>query len=140
MPSFMLLLHQSPSKFQDLSPEDIQKIIARYSAWRAELVRQNKLRGGEKLANDGGRRLRIQGNQVSVTDGPYSEASPTTHTPGSPVLHPTARSMWCERIESCVRSMPTRRPACRRRWTRSPSPLHRISSNSLKSWKTSNSA
>jgi hypothetical protein len=75
MPSFMLLLHQSPSKFQDLSPEDIQKIIARYSAWRAELVRQNKLRGGEKLTNDGGRRLRIQGNQVSVTDGPYSEAA-----------------------------------------------------------------
>ena len=75
MPSYMLLLHQSPSKFQDLAPEDIQQIIARYTTWRSELVRQNKLRGGEKLGNDGGRRLRIQGDQVSVTDGPYSEAA-----------------------------------------------------------------
>ena len=75
MPSYMLLLHQSPSKFQDLAPEDIQQIITRYTAWRSELVRQNKLRSGEKLTNDGGRRLRIQGDQVSVTDGPYSEAA-----------------------------------------------------------------
>ena len=75
MPSYMLLLHQSPSKFQELAPEDIQQIIARYTAWRSELVRQNKLRSGEKLTNDGGRRLRIQGDQVSVTDGPYSEAA-----------------------------------------------------------------
>jgi len=71
----MLLLHQSPSKFQDLAPEDIQQIITRYTAWRSELVRQNKLRSGEKLTNDGGRRLRIQGDQVSVTDGSYSEAA-----------------------------------------------------------------
>ena len=75
MPSFMLLLHQSPSKFQNLSPEDIQQIIGKYKAWREELVRTNKMRGGEKLGNDGGRRLRIQGDQVSVTDGPYSEAA-----------------------------------------------------------------
>jgi len=75
MPSYMLLLHQSPSKFQDLAPEDIQQIITRYTAWRSELVRQNKLRSGEKLTNDGGRRLRIQGDQVSVTEGPYSEAA-----------------------------------------------------------------
>ena len=40
-----------------------------------ELVRQNKMRGGEKLTNDGGRRLRIQSGKVSVTDGPYSEAA-----------------------------------------------------------------
>lgn len=75
MPSYMLLLHQSPSKFQDLSPEQIQQIIARYKAWREDLVRQTKMLGGEKLTNDGGRQLRIQGDRVSVTDGPYSEAA-----------------------------------------------------------------
>jgi hypothetical protein len=75
MPAYMLLLHQSPSKFRDLSPEDIQQIIARYKAWREQLVRENRLRGGEKLSNDGGRHLRLQGGQVSVTDGPYSEAA-----------------------------------------------------------------
>src|SRR6185369_7158828 len=75
MPNFMLLLHQSPSKFQDLSPQDMQKIIAKYTAWREELVRQNRMRGGEKLTNDGGRRLRIQGDKISITDGLYSEAA-----------------------------------------------------------------
>ncbi|MEO8627234.1 MAG: YciI family protein [Betaproteobacteria bacterium] len=75
MPSFMLLLHQSPSRFEHLSPEEIQQITGKYVAWRQELVRRNKLRGGEKLGNDGGRRLRLQGDQVSVTDGPYSEAA-----------------------------------------------------------------
>jgi len=75
MPGFILLLHQSPSKFRDLAPEEIQQIIARYKAWREELVHRNQLRGGEKLTNDGGRRLRIQAGQVSVTDGPYSEAA-----------------------------------------------------------------
>jgi hypothetical protein len=75
MPTFMLLLHQSPAKFQSLSPQEIQQLIAKYTAWREELVRQNKLRAGEKLTDEGGRRLRIQGSQVSVTDGPYSEAA-----------------------------------------------------------------
>ena len=75
MPTFILLLHQAPSKFDNLSPEDIQQIIARYTTWREELVRQNRMRGGEKLTNDGGRRVRINGNQVSVTDGPYSETT-----------------------------------------------------------------
>jgi hypothetical protein len=41
--------------------------------WRIiELMRRNKMRGGEKLSNDGGRRLRLNGGQVSVTDGPYT--------------------------------------------------------------------
>ena len=75
MPTFMLLLHQSPTKFRDLSPEEIQQIIARYKAWREELIRRNQLRGGEKLADDGGRRLHLENGQVSVTDGPYSEAA-----------------------------------------------------------------
>lgn len=75
MPNFMLLLHQSPSRFDNLSPQEMQALLGRYTAWREELVRQNRLRGGDKLTNDGGRRLRIQGNQVSVTDGPYSEAT-----------------------------------------------------------------
>jgi hypothetical protein len=75
MPGFMLLLHQSPNKFRDLSPEEMQRLLARYTAWRQELIKQNRLRGGEKLTNDGGRRLRMQGNQISVTDGPYSEAT-----------------------------------------------------------------
>jgi hypothetical protein len=74
VPDFVLLLHQSPTKFRDLSPEEIQKIITKYKTWREDLVQRNKMRGGQKLTDDVGRRLRIQGEKVSVTEGPFSES------------------------------------------------------------------
>jgi hypothetical protein len=74
MPQFLLLLHQTPTTFRNLSPEEIQKILGGYIAWRETLVKRNKMRAGEKLTNDGGRQLRTQDGKVSVTDGPYSES------------------------------------------------------------------
>jgi hypothetical protein len=74
MPNFVLLLHQSPKLLDNLSPEEIQKIIAKYSAWREELQRTKRMRAGIKLGNEGGRHLRVANGKVSVTDGPYSES------------------------------------------------------------------
>jgi hypothetical protein len=74
MSNFLLLLHQTPTSFRKLSPEEIQKILGSYIAWRDGLVKRNKMRGGEKLTDDGGRHLRMQSGKVSVTDGPYSES------------------------------------------------------------------
>jgi hypothetical protein len=74
MPNFMLLLHQTPGRYNNLSPDEIQNIIAKYVAWREGLAARNKLRGGGKLTDDGGRQLRTQGGKHTVTDGPYSEA------------------------------------------------------------------
>jgi hypothetical protein len=72
MPNFLLLLHQKPGTFSHLSPEEIQKILGSYIAWRESLVKRNKMRAGEKLTNDGGRHLRAQDGKVLVTDVPYS--------------------------------------------------------------------
>ncbi len=74
MPNFLLLLHQKPGRFGNLSPEEIQKILGSYIAWREALIKRNKMRAGEKLTDDGGRHLRTQGGKLSVTDGPYSES------------------------------------------------------------------
>ncbi len=74
MPNFVLLLHQSPKMLSNASPEEIQTILAKYGAWREELVKANKMRAGIKLGNDGGRHLRLHGGKVAVTDGPYSES------------------------------------------------------------------
>jgi hypothetical protein len=74
MPNFLLLLHQKPTAFRNLSPEEIQKILGSYIAWRESLVKRHKMLGGEKLTDDGGRQLRTQGGKVSVTDGPFSES------------------------------------------------------------------
>lgn len=74
MANFLLLLHQTPTRFRNLSPDEIQKILGSYIAWRDALVKRNKMRAGEKLTDDGGRHLRTQEGKISVTDGPYSES------------------------------------------------------------------
>ena len=78
MPRYMLLLHEAPTgPAIDLSPEEIQAVIARYKAWRESLG--TRIHGGEKLTAEGGRALRRDAaagkpGRVRVTDGPYTEA------------------------------------------------------------------
>jgi hypothetical protein len=74
MSQFMLLLHETPSDFTDLSPEQIQRVIEEYSAWRATLEKKGRMVGGNKLKDEGGRHLSGQAGAVQVTDGPYAEA------------------------------------------------------------------
>jgi hypothetical protein len=74
MDGYMLLLHESSTDFADASPEDIQKIIAEYVEWRDRIAQNGRLIGGEKLADEGGRHLTMNGGEIRVTDGPYAEA------------------------------------------------------------------
>jgi hypothetical protein len=79
MPDFMLLLHERPEMFADISPDRMQQVIAKYVAWRSKLTGEDKLAGGHKLRFDSGRVLepgdgstgRAAG--VTVRDGPYTE-------------------------------------------------------------------
>jgi hypothetical protein len=73
MPQFMLLLHQTPSDMSSVSPEQMQAVIAEYTAWSERLVAAGKFQGGQKLANEGGRSISANGGGMSVTDGPYNE-------------------------------------------------------------------
>ena len=72
MPNYMLLLRGCP-KSHDLSPEEMQKIIEKYSAWRQGLADAGRLVGSEKLTDGEGRVLRRKNGGVRVLDGPYSE-------------------------------------------------------------------
>jgi len=74
MEGFMLLLHDSTTGFEDISPEEIQAIIADYVAWRDDIAAKGRLLGGEKLTDEGGRHLVMNGGEIRVTDGPYAEA------------------------------------------------------------------
>ena len=73
MPKYMLLFHESPNLFKGLSAAEIQRIIQKFSDWRRQLEKDGRFVVGQKLRGDG-RVLRRNGSQVSVTDGPYSEA------------------------------------------------------------------
>lgn len=73
MKQFILLLHDDANDAEEMSPEEMQATIARYSNWAQALGEQGKYVGGEKLADDGGRILRAVNGEMIVSDGPYSE-------------------------------------------------------------------
>lgn len=74
MSDFLLLLHETPADFAELSPSRIQAIIERYTAWTRQLAERGQLVSAEKLADDGGRHLRRGAAAPLVSDGPYTEA------------------------------------------------------------------
>ena len=73
MAKYMLLLHDDPSVFTGMSPEEMQKAIEKYMAWGARLRTSGILIASDKLTDDPGRVMRGRNGQVRVTDGPYSE-------------------------------------------------------------------
>jgi hypothetical protein len=69
MAQFMLLLHNDPSGWQHLSPEEVQKALEKYMAW----TRKPFTVDSKRLAPDPGRVIRSGQGRPWVTDGPYSE-------------------------------------------------------------------
>lgn len=74
MNQYMLLLHETPATYASLGPAEMQELIGRYRAWSADLAQRGLLAGGEKLTDDGGRRLRLDAGRPLASDGPYAEA------------------------------------------------------------------
>lgn len=71
---YLLLLHENPADARDIGPAEMAEIVAAYKAWSRALAERGQLVGGEKLADDGGRQLRLRGGRPVATDGPYAEA------------------------------------------------------------------
>jgi hypothetical protein len=75
MPQFLLLLRdQGAPVFENLSPEEIQRVIEKYMQWGERLRAAGKMKGSEKLRDGEGRVLaRSAKGAMNVTDGPYAE-------------------------------------------------------------------
>ncbi|PZP30144.1 MAG: transcription initiation protein [Roseateles depolymerans] len=74
MPAYLLLLHECPADSAALSAAELGDIIRAHQAWADRLAAAGQLLGGEKLTDDGGRQLRLDGRQPVASDGPYAEA------------------------------------------------------------------
>lgn len=74
MPEYLLLLHEQPSDFAHFSPEDFEKVIGEYIAWRNTLEAEGKFAGGQKVRDDGERRRAGWNGDFRISDGPYAEA------------------------------------------------------------------
>ena len=74
MPSYLLLLHEDPATYAELSPADIQAIVTRYTEWTERMAQAGKLTAGVKLRDGLGRRV---GRDASgrVVDGPFTETT-----------------------------------------------------------------
>jgi hypothetical protein len=70
MAQFLILLYDNPQKWQQLSPEEMQKAIEKYRAWTQKPCNVT----ARRLADDAGRVLRPQSGKARVSDGPFIES------------------------------------------------------------------
>ena len=76
MSQFMLFIRAGEESSEQLSPEQIQQAIQRYSAWARNLREQGKLLAAEKLKDNTGLLLSTRNGQI-VVDGPFAETKET---------------------------------------------------------------
>ena len=69
----MLILRDLPEEYGRMTPEEIQRIIQKDSAWAGKLRAESRLVAGDKLVDGAGRVLRRGRRPLSVTDGPFTE-------------------------------------------------------------------
>jgi hypothetical protein len=65
-----LLLFRNTSWHKDLSPEEIQQNMARFTAWFERLSNAGQFKGGGPLAHNG----KIIQRRNAITDGPFAES------------------------------------------------------------------
>lgn len=66
-----LLLFRNNSWYEQLSPEEIQRVMTDWMGWFDGLVAEGRCLGGQSLEHDG---QVVRGADRSVTDGPYAES------------------------------------------------------------------
>ena len=75
MHQYLLILRDDPTRFQQMSPQQIQEVFAKYVAWRMRLQEAGRLVGGNKLEDNTGRVLTAgPSSQMRITDGPFAES------------------------------------------------------------------
>jgi hypothetical protein len=73
MTHYMLILRSDPADYSNLSPDQIQKVLADFEAWGSKVAARGLLRDGKKLTDEGGRVLTKQSGRLVVKDGPFGE-------------------------------------------------------------------
>ena len=75
MAQFVLILHYDPSNVKrDISPAQMQSVIAEYAAWANKMASAGRLSACQKLKHEGGRQVSMDSGKMRVVDGPFAEA------------------------------------------------------------------
>ena len=73
MATFMLLVRDEGFDFSKLPPAEASSILKLYGAWSRMLKAAGRHKYDMKLADEGGKSLKIKGRDV-VVDGPYADS------------------------------------------------------------------
>ena len=92
MPKFVLLLRDAGRFDPNMSPAEMQAIVQRYIAWRANVQKNGSSIMGHKLHDKQGRVLNGNGGGLKITDGPYAEGAALSRETSRPGL--AAGSLW----------------------------------------------
>ena len=74
MKSFLVMFHEQPAALIEMSPSEIQEVIARYTAWFNRIEETGRVQGSTKLKDEGGQHVRRVKDRIVVSDGPFAEA------------------------------------------------------------------
>lgn len=66
-----LLLFRNTEWYEELSPNEMQRVMADWMGWFDNLIAEGRCLGGHPLENEG---CVVSGENRHVTDGPYAEA------------------------------------------------------------------
>jgi hypothetical protein len=73
MPKYLFLMHQRLGANDELSPDEMQEIVAKHLEWARGLKESGAYVASDLLTKDG-RTLRRPEQQLQVSDGPYVES------------------------------------------------------------------
>ncbi len=74
MPKYMILLHDSPEAFANVSPQQMQAVIEKYMAWGEKLRASGTMLTGEKLADEPAASRHEKDRRVSQYPLPSADA------------------------------------------------------------------
>ena len=103
MPNYLLLLHEDPAAFANVSPNEMQEIIQKYSDWKQRMQNSGAMVRGQKLQNGTGRVLHRTGGETAAIDGPYTESKEVIgglfEIRAEDYEHAVAASLECPHLE-----------------------------------------
>ncbi|MBB6095332.1 hypothetical protein HNQ60_004222 [Povalibacter uvarum] len=74
MRSFFVLFHETPRTLTEMSPTQMQEVIARYRTWFDRVHAAGHIGVRAKLKDDGGKHLNRERAAIVASDGPFVEA------------------------------------------------------------------
>ncbi|MEM9170703.1 MAG: YciI family protein [Pseudomonadota bacterium] len=73
MPKFAFFLPHAPDRYEGLASDAYEAIVKDYVAWVETAAASGAYDGGYKLADDGGKVVVSQDDEIAVHDGPFAE-------------------------------------------------------------------